>query len=76
MNRRGKYKNNYYCSRDGWVRKEKCLIVTLPSGMRQIRCPYCNRPIRLSPRASYFKEKYPITPRTIEGREEVKENGE
>lgn len=62
---RGKYKNNYYCRRDGWIKKDLSIIVKLPSGMIVRVCPFCRRPLRISPRSSKFKSKY-SSPRQVE----------
>ena len=56
--KKGKYSNHNYCSKDKWILKTLCIKVELKNGLLQTRCPYCKKPIRENPRSSKFKGKY------------------
>lgn len=58
VERKSKYDENNYCSRHKWIKKENCIVITLPSGLIQYRCPHCRRPCRTVSRIAKFRKEY------------------
>jgi len=56
--RQSKYDAFNYCSSHKWIPKESCIIVELPSGLIQYRCPECKCIVRTKSRIARFRKGY------------------